>query len=58
MDFVVITMGGKNRQMDVWEVPKGLCPIQPFPDHITLYISQYQSDIEWYEKARHLLCSL
>lgn len=35
-----------------------MCPIPPVHEHIALYISQYYSDIELYEKYRHLLSNL
>lgn len=50
------TIAVEKRRRNVWKGQKGMCPVQPFPDHITLHIPQSHSDMELYERTRHLQC--
>lgn len=43
---------------NIRQLPRGMCTIQPFPNKITLYISQYLSDMEFYENSGRFSFSL
>lgn len=41
----------------VWKAPRGAHSVQSFPDHITMYFSQYHFDMELYENVLHSPCA-
>lgn len=48
--------GSVTQRQSVWMVPRGLCLVVVFPEHVPVFLPEYQMDLEIFEKAMDLSC--